>query len=103
MDKSKLDKEIKAKVSRVKQGSEEKAANGYFKSAIRNQKKAAKELNKTIEGANKMFETLINSAPKEQQAQLIELVSKAKKLINQAKKEKSGDVSKIIEKLNNLK
>ncbi len=101
MNKKKVDRIVKQKLSRVKKGSEDKAAYGYLHSAANNQKEAAKQINESIKGVNETFKSIIEQAPREDQAKLQHLVKDINKLLLEVKK--GGNVEDIVTKIYKLK
>jgi ribosomal 50S subunit-associated protein YjgA (DUF615 family) len=76
---------------------EDKAAEYLLKSA-KNQKKAAKQLNQTLEDTDNTFKSLLDKA--QPQDYVLSTINEAQKLLREARK--GGDINDIVSKIKSL-
>lgn len=78
---------------------EDKAAE-YFKKSANNQKKAAKQLNQTLEDTQNTFNSLLDKAQPQDYEKVLSTINKANDLLREARK--GGDIQEIVSKIKSL-
>lgn len=78
---------------------EDKAAEYLLKSA-KNQKKAAKQLNQTLEDTDSTFKSLLDKAQPQDYEKVLSIINEAQKLLREARK--GGDINDIVSKIKSL-